>query len=211
MCVSWEGGCSGSNFFAPSPPPQSLCQVLDASVSMGSRVLETQLDSLLLVLHQQVHQCVRAHATHFKCYNPGYTTSGDAYCKGPGRIESPQDITKYLQSNHSLFISTVCCFLLGPAYDYCQHVLILTSCDSGLQHQLTAGTLTVHKLWSWNTLSSHFQELLMWLQMSSFAAFSQTAPVAAACHAVMRCYILLRFLWIAFSCFDCFSSIFTHI
>ncbi|KAM6967979.1 maestro heat-like repeat-containing protein family member 1 [Aplochiton taeniatus] len=33
---------------------KSLCQVLDASVSMGSRVLETQLDSLLLALHQQV-------------------------------------------------------------------------------------------------------------------------------------------------------------
>ncbi|XP_026149512.1 maestro heat-like repeat-containing protein family member 1 [Mastacembelus armatus] len=33
---------------------KSLCQVLDASVNMGSRVLETQLDSLLLVLHQQV-------------------------------------------------------------------------------------------------------------------------------------------------------------
>uniref|UniRef100_A0A7N8YLQ4 Maestro heat-like repeat family member 1 n=1 Tax=Mastacembelus armatus TaxID=205130 RepID=A0A7N8YLQ4_9TELE len=32
---------------------KSLCQVLDASVNMGSRVLETQLDSLLLVLHQQ--------------------------------------------------------------------------------------------------------------------------------------------------------------
>nr|XP_046255582.1 maestro heat-like repeat-containing protein family member 1 isoform X1 [Scatophagus argus] len=33
---------------------KSLCQVLDASVNMGSRVLETQLDSLLLALHQQV-------------------------------------------------------------------------------------------------------------------------------------------------------------
>ncbi|XP_061806331.1 maestro heat-like repeat-containing protein family member 1 isoform X1 [Nerophis lumbriciformis] len=33
---------------------KSLCQVLDASVNMGSRVLETQLDSLLSALHQQV-------------------------------------------------------------------------------------------------------------------------------------------------------------
>ncbi|XP_071381698.1 maestro heat-like repeat-containing protein family member 1 isoform X1 [Centroberyx affinis] len=33
---------------------KSLCQVLDASVNMGSRVLETQLDSLLMALHQQV-------------------------------------------------------------------------------------------------------------------------------------------------------------
>lgn len=33
---------------------QSLCQVLEASVNMGSRVLETQMDGLLLALHQQV-------------------------------------------------------------------------------------------------------------------------------------------------------------
>ncbi|XP_022529276.2 maestro heat-like repeat-containing protein family member 1 isoform X2 [Astyanax mexicanus] len=33
---------------------KSLCQVLDASVNMGSRVLETQMDSLLSALHQQV-------------------------------------------------------------------------------------------------------------------------------------------------------------
>ncbi|XP_041962834.1 maestro heat-like repeat-containing protein family member 1 isoform X1 [Alosa sapidissima] len=33
---------------------KSLCQILDASVSMGSRVLETQLDSLLQALHQQI-------------------------------------------------------------------------------------------------------------------------------------------------------------
>ncbi|XP_068999386.1 maestro heat-like repeat-containing protein family member 1 isoform X1 [Embiotoca jacksoni] len=33
---------------------KSLCQVLDASVNMGSRVLETQLESLLFALHQQV-------------------------------------------------------------------------------------------------------------------------------------------------------------
>ncbi|XP_008321450.1 maestro heat-like repeat-containing protein family member 1 [Cynoglossus semilaevis] len=32
---------------------KSLCQVLDASVNMGSRILETQLDNLLLALHQQ--------------------------------------------------------------------------------------------------------------------------------------------------------------
>ncbi|XP_018618550.2 maestro heat-like repeat-containing protein family member 1 isoform X3 [Scleropages formosus] len=33
---------------------KSLCQILDASVNMGSRVLETQTDSLLLTLHQEV-------------------------------------------------------------------------------------------------------------------------------------------------------------
>lgn len=33
---------------------KSLCQVLDASVNMGSRVLETQLESLLFALHHQV-------------------------------------------------------------------------------------------------------------------------------------------------------------
>ncbi|XP_041843751.1 maestro heat-like repeat-containing protein family member 1 isoform X2 [Melanotaenia boesemani] len=33
---------------------KSLCQVLDASVNMGSRVLETQMEGLLFVLHQQV-------------------------------------------------------------------------------------------------------------------------------------------------------------
>uniref|UniRef100_A0A8C7N458 Maestro heat like repeat family member 1 n=1 Tax=Oncorhynchus kisutch TaxID=8019 RepID=A0A8C7N458_ONCKI len=35
---------------------KSLCQVLDASVNMGSRVLETQIDSLLTTLNQQVRQ-----------------------------------------------------------------------------------------------------------------------------------------------------------
>ncbi|KAK7887111.1 hypothetical protein WMY93_026732 [Mugilogobius chulae] len=33
---------------------KSLCQVLDASINMGSRVLEAQLDSLLFALHHQV-------------------------------------------------------------------------------------------------------------------------------------------------------------
>ncbi|XP_006635903.2 maestro heat-like repeat-containing protein family member 1 isoform X1 [Lepisosteus oculatus] len=33
---------------------KSLCQILDASVNMGSRILETQIDSLLFTLHQQV-------------------------------------------------------------------------------------------------------------------------------------------------------------
>ncbi|XP_053350115.1 maestro heat-like repeat-containing protein family member 1 isoform X1 [Clarias gariepinus] len=33
---------------------KSLCQVLEASVNMGSRVLETQMDNLLVVLHLQV-------------------------------------------------------------------------------------------------------------------------------------------------------------
>lgn len=58
--------------FSPPSPPQSLCQVLDASLSMGSRVLETQLDSLLLALHQQV---LHPLTTHFKCHNPDYATA----------------------------------------------------------------------------------------------------------------------------------------
>ncbi|XP_062848509.1 maestro heat-like repeat-containing protein family member 1 isoform X2 [Trichomycterus rosablanca] len=33
---------------------KSLCQLLEASVNMGSRVLETQMDNLLTALHQQV-------------------------------------------------------------------------------------------------------------------------------------------------------------
>uniref|UniRef100_A0A3Q1F5A5 Maestro heat-like repeat family member 1 n=1 Tax=Acanthochromis polyacanthus TaxID=80966 RepID=A0A3Q1F5A5_9TELE len=33
---------------------KSLCQVIDASINMGSRVLETQLENLLFALHQQV-------------------------------------------------------------------------------------------------------------------------------------------------------------
>ncbi|KAM9852658.1 maestro heat-like repeat-containing protein family member 1 [Aulostomus maculatus] len=37
---------------------KSLCQVLDASLNMGSRVLETQLDSLLFALHHQVSASV---------------------------------------------------------------------------------------------------------------------------------------------------------
>ncbi|XP_039973660.1 maestro heat-like repeat-containing protein family member 1 isoform X1 [Xiphias gladius] len=40
---------------------KSLCQVLDASINMGSRVLETQLDSLLFALHQQVSAPVDYH------------------------------------------------------------------------------------------------------------------------------------------------------
>lgn len=43
--------------------PQSLCQVIDASVNMGSRVLETQLDSLLVALHQQVRMSVTPTST----------------------------------------------------------------------------------------------------------------------------------------------------
>ena len=46
--------CNITHFFCPLAS-QSLCQVLDASVNMGSRVLETQLDSLLFALHQQVN------------------------------------------------------------------------------------------------------------------------------------------------------------
>ncbi|XP_061529897.1 maestro heat-like repeat-containing protein family member 1 isoform X2 [Phycodurus eques] len=37
---------------------KSLCHILDASVNMGSRLLETQLDSLLFALHQQVSTSV---------------------------------------------------------------------------------------------------------------------------------------------------------
>ncbi|XP_047217204.1 maestro heat-like repeat-containing protein family member 1 isoform X3 [Girardinichthys multiradiatus] len=37
---------------------KSLCHVLEASVNMGSRVLETQVDNLLLALHQQVSALV---------------------------------------------------------------------------------------------------------------------------------------------------------
>ncbi|XP_077577113.1 maestro heat-like repeat-containing protein family member 1 isoform X1 [Stigmatopora nigra] len=37
---------------------KSLCHVLDASVNMGSRVLETHLDSLIFALHQQVSTSV---------------------------------------------------------------------------------------------------------------------------------------------------------
>uniref|UniRef100_A0A672KCE1 Maestro heat-like repeat family member 1 n=1 Tax=Sinocyclocheilus grahami TaxID=75366 RepID=A0A672KCE1_SINGR len=33
---------------------KSLCQILEASVNMGSRVLETQIDGLLVALHQQI-------------------------------------------------------------------------------------------------------------------------------------------------------------
>lgn len=44
-----------SHLFIYLSSTQSLCQVLDASVNMGSRVLETQLDNLLIALHQQVH------------------------------------------------------------------------------------------------------------------------------------------------------------
>uniref|UniRef100_A0AAR2IQV4 Maestro heat-like repeat family member 1 n=1 Tax=Pygocentrus nattereri TaxID=42514 RepID=A0AAR2IQV4_PYGNA len=43
---------------------KSLCQVLDASVNMGSRVLETQMDSLLSTLHQQVNIKVLDHNSH---------------------------------------------------------------------------------------------------------------------------------------------------
>lgn len=74
MCGSVE---RVGDLFQVSPLPssslQSLCQVLDASVSMGSRVLETQLDSLLLALHQQVHVY-----TKFNCHNPDYTSSNSS-------------------------------------------------------------------------------------------------------------------------------------
>lgn len=49
---------------------QSVCQVLDASVNMGSRVLETQLDSLLSVLHQQVRTCPPVLHTHADAHTP---------------------------------------------------------------------------------------------------------------------------------------------
>ncbi|XP_061572342.1 maestro heat-like repeat-containing protein family member 1 [Cololabis saira] len=56
---------------------KSLCQVLDASVNMGSRVLETQLEGLLFVLHQQVSapvdysdpHTVRNHNEALRCFS----------------------------------------------------------------------------------------------------------------------------------------------
>ncbi|XP_029958585.1 maestro heat-like repeat-containing protein family member 1 isoform X2 [Salarias fasciatus] len=56
---------------------KSLCQVLEASVNMGSRVLETQLDSLLFALHLQVSapvdynnpQTVKNHNEVLRCFS----------------------------------------------------------------------------------------------------------------------------------------------
>ncbi|CAN9513935.1 unnamed protein product [Ophioblennius macclurei] len=56
---------------------KSLCQVLEASVNMGSRVLETQLDNLLLPLHFQVSapvdynnpQTVKNHNEALRCFS----------------------------------------------------------------------------------------------------------------------------------------------
>ncbi|XP_059496590.1 maestro heat-like repeat-containing protein family member 1 [Stegostoma tigrinum] len=55
---------------------QSLCHVLDAAVDMGSRVLETQIDNLLGILHPQVctpldysnHMAVRNHNEVLRCF-----------------------------------------------------------------------------------------------------------------------------------------------
>ncbi|XP_048450050.1 maestro heat-like repeat-containing protein family member 1 [Rhincodon typus] len=55
---------------------QSLCHVLDAAVDMGSRVLETQIDNLLSILHPQVctpldysnHTAVRNHNEALRCF-----------------------------------------------------------------------------------------------------------------------------------------------
>ncbi|XP_051871929.1 maestro heat-like repeat-containing protein family member 1 isoform X2 [Pristis pectinata] len=55
---------------------QSLCHVLDSAVEMGSRVLETQIDSLLSTLHPQVcapleytnHMAVKNHNEVLRCY-----------------------------------------------------------------------------------------------------------------------------------------------
>uniref|UniRef100_A0A8C2WJ67 Maestro heat-like repeat family member 1 n=1 Tax=Cyclopterus lumpus TaxID=8103 RepID=A0A8C2WJ67_CYCLU len=55
---------------------KSLCLVLDASVSMGSRVLETQLDGLLLALHQQTLCPPRDN--HINCDRCSFKTSSSA-------------------------------------------------------------------------------------------------------------------------------------
>ncbi|XP_078061865.1 maestro heat-like repeat-containing protein family member 1 isoform X2 [Mustelus asterias] len=55
---------------------QSLCHVLDAAVDMGSRVLETQIDNLLSILHPQVcapldytnHMAVKNHNEVLRCF-----------------------------------------------------------------------------------------------------------------------------------------------
>ncbi|XP_072423817.1 maestro heat-like repeat-containing protein family member 1 [Chiloscyllium punctatum] len=55
---------------------QSLCHVLDAAVEMGSRVLETQIDNLLSILHPQVctpldysnHTAVKNHNEALRCF-----------------------------------------------------------------------------------------------------------------------------------------------
>lgn len=56
---------------------KSLCQVLEASVNMNSRVLETQMDSLLIAVHQQVCSpvdynnppTVKNHNEILRCFN----------------------------------------------------------------------------------------------------------------------------------------------
>ncbi|GCC19706.1 hypothetical protein chiPu_0021132 [Chiloscyllium punctatum] len=55
---------------------KSLCHVLDAAVEMGSRVLETQIDNLLSILHPQVctpldysnHTAVKNHNEALRCF-----------------------------------------------------------------------------------------------------------------------------------------------
>uniref|UniRef100_A0A8C7VUX1 Maestro heat-like repeat family member 1 n=1 Tax=Oncorhynchus mykiss TaxID=8022 RepID=A0A8C7VUX1_ONCMY len=54
---------------------KSLCQVLDASVNMGSRVLETQIDSLLTTLNQQVRQSDRPLMAPVQCNVEGATNT----------------------------------------------------------------------------------------------------------------------------------------
>lgn len=48
--------CGAESGLKPSPscPEQSLGQILEAAVSVGSRTLEVQLDALLVALHAQV-------------------------------------------------------------------------------------------------------------------------------------------------------------
>lgn len=58
-------------------PEQSLGQILEAAVSVGSRTLETQLDALLAALHSQVgggHQWAGSGSAHFSvgsCWTRG--------------------------------------------------------------------------------------------------------------------------------------------
>lgn len=62
-CVCWHGSWPPTSCRPPPSPPltaarslavQSLCQILEASVNIGSRSLDVQLDALLGTLHPQV-------------------------------------------------------------------------------------------------------------------------------------------------------------
>ncbi|OXB82683.1 UNVERIFIED_CONTAM: hypothetical protein H355_000381 [Colinus virginianus] len=69
--------CASMAFQDPSNPtvPWSLCQILEASVDIGSRSLDVQLDALLSTLHPQVRravvQVISAMAHHGYLEQPG--------------------------------------------------------------------------------------------------------------------------------------------